>query len=86
MPEVIQETECKLICPVSVIDDNQIAFRRRRKLIDISISANSSTVSREPVRRWGIGIQGGYGMGLSNGQVKAFSYIGVGISWDFIRF
>ena len=51
-----------------------------------TVYINSSTVSREPVRRWGLGIQAGYGMGLSNGQVKAFSYIGFGISWNFIRF
>ena len=41
---------------------------------------NSSTVSREPVRRWGIGIQAGYGMGLPNGQVKAFPYIVGGLA------
>ncbi|HIZ86599.1 MAG TPA: hypothetical protein IAC03_00335 [Candidatus Coprenecus pullistercoris] len=51
-----------------------------------TVYINSSTVSREPVRRWGLGIQAGYGMGLSDGQVKAFPYIGVGISWNFIRF
>lgn len=51
-----------------------------------TVYINSSTVSREPVRRWGIGIQAGYGIGFSNGQVKVFPYIGVGISWNFIRF
>ena len=51
-----------------------------------TVYINSSTVSREPEKRWGVGIQAGYGMGLSNGQVKAFPYIGVGISWNFIRF
>lgn len=56
------------------------------RIVIIIYKINSSTVSREPVRRWGIGIQGGYGMGLSNGQVKAFPYIVVGISWNFIRF
>ena len=43
------------------------------RIVIIIYKINSSTVSREPVRRWGIGIQGGYGMGLSNGQVKASS-------------
>lgn len=51
-----------------------------------TVYINSSTVSREPVRRWGLGIQAGYGIGFSNGQVKAFPYIGVGISYNFIRF
>lgn len=36
-------------------------------------------------KRWGIGIQAGYGIGISSGQVKAFPYIGVGISYDLIR-
>lgn len=51
-----------------------------------TVYINSSTVSREPVRRWGIGIQAGYGIELSGGQVKAFPYVGVGISWNFLRF
>ena len=56
------------------------------RIVIIIYKINSSTVSREPEKRWGVGIQAGYGMGLSNGQVKAFPYIGVGISWNFIRF
>lgn len=51
-----------------------------------TVYINSSTVSRDPVRRWGIGIQAGYGIGLSGGQVRAFPYIGVGISYNFFRF
>ena len=51
-----------------------------------TVYISSSTVSREPEKRWGVGIQAGYGMGLSDGRVKAFPYIGVGISWNFIRF
>ena len=40
---------------------------------------------RKPTR-WGIGIQAGYGVGVSSGQINAFPYIGVGISYNFIRF
>lgn len=29
---------------------------------------------------WGIGIQAGYGIGLSNGQIKAFPYIVGGLA------
>ena len=43
------------------------------------------TISMEPRKRWGIGIQAGYGIGISSGQVKAFPYIGVGISYDLVR-
>ena len=43
---------------------------------------NISVTSR---KRWGIGIQAGYGIGLQNGQVRSFPYIGLGISYDIIR-
>lgn len=36
-------------------------------------------------KRWGIGIQAGYGVGVSSGQVTAFPYIGVGISYNIVR-
>lgn len=42
-------------------------------------------VQRKPTR-WGIGIQAGYGVGVNAGQVTAFPYIGVGISYNLIRF
>lgn len=42
-------------------------------------------VQRKPTR-WGIGIQAGYGVGISSGQVRAFPYIGVGISYNIARF
>lgn len=42
-------------------------------------------VQRKPTR-WGIGIQAGYGIGVNSGQVRAFPYIGVGISYNLIRF
>ena len=45
----------------------------------------TETISVEPRKRWGIGIQAGYGIGISSGQVKAFPYIGVGISYDLVR-
>lgn len=45
----------------------------------------TENIFAEPRKRWGIGIQAGYGIGISSGQVKAFPYIGVGISYDLIR-
>lgn len=45
----------------------------------------TETISVEPRKRWGIGIQAGYGIGISSGQVKAFPYIGVGISYNLVR-
>lgn len=40
---------------------------------------------RKPAR-WGIGLQAGCGVGVSSGQIRAFPYIGVGVSYNFIRF
>lgn len=37
-------------------------------------------------KRWGIGIQAGYGIGLAGGKVTGVPYIGIGISYDLIRF
>lgn len=37
-------------------------------------------------KRWGIGIQAGYGVGVSSGQIRAFPYIGVGFSYNIIQF
>lgn len=37
-------------------------------------------------KRWGIGIQAGYGIGLEGGKVTGVPYIGIGISYDLIRF
>lgn len=37
-------------------------------------------------KRWGIGIQAGYGIGLNGGKVVGVPYIGIGISYDLIRF
>lgn len=37
-------------------------------------------------KRWGIGLQAGCGVGVSSGQIRAFPYIGVGVSYNFIRF
>lgn len=37
-------------------------------------------------KRWGIGIQAGYGVGLNGGKVVGVPYIGIGISYDLIRF
>lgn len=40
------------------------------------------TVSVRETRRWGIGIQAGYGIGLQNGEIKAYPYVGVGVHYS----
>ena len=37
-------------------------------------------------KRWGIGLQAGYGVTISNNQIKPAPYIGVGLSYSLISF
>lgn len=37
-------------------------------------------------KRWGIGLQAGYGAYATGGQVRLAPYLGIGISWNLIRF
>lgn len=37
-------------------------------------------------KRWGIGIQAGYGIGLDGGKVTGVPYIGIGISYNILTF
>ena len=46
---------------------------------------NETQVKRKPTR-WGIGIQAGYGVALPDGRPQLAPYLGVGISYNFIRF
>ena len=41
---------------------------------------------RHKPTRWGIGIQAGYGVSLPDGKPQMAPYIGIGISYNFIRF
>lgn len=43
-------------------------------------------VKTQDVKRWGIGVQAGYGAYASGGQVRLAPYLGVGISYNLIRF
>lgn len=42
-------------------------------------------VKTQDVKRWGIGLQAGYGAYASGGQVRLAPYLGVGISYDILR-
>lgn len=46
----------------------------------------TETISVDPRKRWGIGIQAGYGVSLPGGKAQIAPYIGVGISYNFLRF
>ena len=48
----------------------------------------TKTVTRteDSRRRWGVGIQAGYGIGLAGGKVTGVPYIGVGISYNILTF
>lgn len=46
----------------------------------------NETVIRKPTRRWGVGIQTGYGFASVSGKVTYGPYIGIGISYNLLRF
>lgn len=46
----------------------------------------SEYISVTSRKRWGIGIQAGYGVSLPGGKTQIAPYIGVGISYNFLRF
>lgn len=59
--------------------DSIMVYPETRYITSESISVTSR-------KRWGIGLQAGYGVVVSSGQIRAFPYIGVGVSYNFIRF
>ena len=45
----------------------------------------TKVVKTQDVRRWGLGLQAGYGAYVAGGQVRLAPYVGVGISYDILR-
>ncbi|MGM9763373.1 MAG: DUF6808 domain-containing protein [Candidatus Cryptobacteroides sp.] len=45
----------------------------------------TKTISASPRKRWGIGLQVGYGVGISGGRVIGSPYIGIGVSYDILQ-
>lgn len=45
----------------------------------------TKVVKTQDVRRWGLGLQAGYGAYVTGGQVGLAPYVGVGISYDILR-
>lgn len=44
-----------------------------------------TTITQRP-KRWGLGIQAGYGVCISGGQIRPGPYIGIGVSYNLVRF
>ena len=56
-------------------------FRNTQQII------TSTTIqNKQKTRRWGIGIQAGYGLTLQQNIIKPTPYIGVGLSYNLLRF
>lgn len=45
----------------------------------------TKVVKANEVKRWGIGVQAGYGAYAAGGQVRLAPYVGVGVSYDILR-
>ena len=74
-------------------DTNYVAWVSgyRPRLDSIEVYQSTRYVTKEiilpgPAKRWGIGIQTGYGVGLNGGKVVGVPYIGIGISYNILTF
>lgn len=61
----------------------------RPQLDSIQIYQQTQHITKEvkvatKPKRWGIGLQAGYGVSFSNKQIKATPYIGIGISYNIL--
>jgi hypothetical protein len=45
----------------------------------------TQTIRVSDVRRWGFGLQAGYGMTARNGRTTGVPFVGVGVSYDIMR-
>ena len=62
----------------------------RPQLDSIQIYQQTQYITKEvkvatKPKRWGIGLQAGYGVSLHNGQIHPAPYIGVGLSYSLIN-
>lgn len=74
-------------------DTNYVAWVSgyRPRLDSIEVYQATRYVTKEiilpgPARKWGIGIQAGYGIGLAGGKVTGMPYIGIGVSYNILTF
>lgn len=58
---------------------DSIQIFQQTKIVEVT-----KTITEKP-KRWGIGIQAGYGVTVHQGTLYASPYIGVGVSYNFIR-
>jgi hypothetical protein len=63
---------------------NRIQIRRATVRLNVPVITNTIRIPAPKQKRWGIGLQGGYGLPLRTGQLQP--YIGIGITRSFIRF
>ena len=63
----------------------------RPQLDSIQIYQRTEYITKEinphkKPKRWGIGLQAGYGVALHDGQIRPAPFIGVGLNWNFLQF
>lgn len=63
----------------------------RPQLDSIQIYQTTEYITKEiktvtKPKRWGIGLQAGYGVALHDGQIRPAPFIGVGLNWNFLQF
>ena len=63
----------------------------RPQLDSIQIYQTTEYITKEinphkKPKRWGIGLQAGYGVALHDGHIRPAPFIGVGLNWNFLQF
>ena len=63
----------------------------RPQLDSIQIYQRTEYITKEinphkKAKRWGIGLQAGYGVALHDGHIRPAPFIGVGLNWNFLQF
>lgn len=59
---------------------DSIEVYQKEKIVTITERVNT------PPKRWGIGVQAGYGVTFGKGTWQGAPYVGIGVSYDLIRF
>ena len=85
VPVEVRVTDTML---VAAVDPVQVMVRDTVQVMVIEVYPQTTIVTRtifaDSRKRWGIGVQAGYGAYFDGGDVSLSPYVGIGISWNIL--
>lgn len=66
------------------LDSLKIFTTTQQIISSATIQPQPQSSQRQTPKRWGIGIQAGYGLTIQNNAVKFSPYVGIGVSWNVV--